>query len=54
MKVIEVYNEELGKIEVVSILGWCYYCKDAVLITDKYKIKKKKIYHEECLEQMKR
>ena len=49
---LEVYNEELDKIEVITILGYCGYCKDVVLITDKYKIKKKKLYHEECWEQM--
>ena len=51
---LEVYNEELDKIEFVTILGWCCYCKNPVLIDDKYKTKRGRIYHSECLEQMRR
>ncbi|KKK74558.1 hypothetical protein LCGC14_2882570 [marine sediment metagenome] len=53
MKVIkhEIYNEELNKLEEVDIYGFCGYCKDYILATDRVKKRKSKVYHEDCWRQ---
>lgn len=37
--------------ENIYLIGWCDYCKDAILDYEKYQQIKNKLYHDFCFEQ---
>lgn len=48
VKQFEIYNEETQKLEIVDIYGFCEYCRNCILATEKYKKKKSGLYHDDC------
>lgn len=51
IKKVEIFNEKTNKVEEIEIWGYCCYCKDPILINDKYKKKKDGLYHNFCWSQ---
>ena len=48
------YNEQTKKIEYIDILGYCSYCKDPILVTEEYRMRRNQLFHSECFAQMRR